>query len=279
MDDLLVDGVSVQTYAYNVTSRASRWVVPGRRGDNPSLPGVHGTLWTPGKPYDENTLVWNMWALGCEPDGSMPAGRRQDKVMHNLDALMRLFSTPYLRTVVQRNSVNGDRQFRGEITAAIDLSSMAGGTRAEFAVEWTLPDPFWQDVVAKTATATPGSGATSVAVRFAAFDGATAPITGAVFEVTGPVQSPMLVDISTGQWVKLGMTLAAGQVWRVDTASWTSTVAGANKVGVTTHGGGATFLDVTPQTSGQCLVGFQAAGGVTAATSMKMTGRRKYLLA
>lgn len=279
MGDLLVDGTSVQTYAYNVTSRASRWVVPGRRGDNAALPGVHGTLWTPGKPYDENTLVWNMWALGCEPDGSMPSGSRQDRVIQHLDALMRLFSTPHLRTVVQRGTPGGDRQFRGEVTAAIDLSSMAGGTRAEFAVEWTLPDPFWQDVVAQTQTVNPGSGATSKTLHFSAFNGSTAPMTGSVFEVTGPAQSPVLADLATGQWVKLGQSLTAGQVWRVDTASWTSTVAGVNKVGVTTHGGGATFLDVTPQPSGQCMVGFSAAGGVTAATSVKMTGRRKYLLA
>lgn len=279
MGDLLVDGVSVQSYAYNVTSRASRWQVPGRRGDNPTMPGVHGSLWTPGKPFDENTLVWKMWAVGANPDGSMPEGHRADRVVEHLDALTRLFTIPGLRTVVQRDAERGDRQFLGEVTAAIDLSSMAGGTRAEFSVEWTLPDPFWQDVTARTETITPGSGTTSKVLTFPQFAGASAPITGATFEVMGPVQSPVLSDPVTGQWVKLGESVPANQVWRVQTGTWQSSVNGVNRLGVTTHGGGASFLDVSPQPDGRVMVGFQAAGGVTAATSVKMTGRRKYLLA
>lgn len=274
MADLLVDGVSVQTHAFNVTTRSSRWVVPGRRGDNPSLPGVHGSLWTPGKPYEENTLVWKMWAVGANPDGSMPDGDRAEKVLEHLDALTRMFTAPGLRTVRQ-----GDRQFRGEVTAAIDLSSMAGGTRAEFAVEWTLPVPFWEDVESTVQTKNPGSGQTSATLRFDAFDGATAPLTGATYEVTGPVQSPRLTDLVTGQWVKLGATLTSGQTWRVHAGSWESTVNGANRVGATTHGEGATFLDLNPHPDGTMSVGFSADGGVTAATSIRITGRRKHLLA
>jgi hypothetical protein len=268
---LTVNGVALNTLAWNVQNRSARWRVPGRRGANVPLPGVHGTLVVPGKPFDENTLVLNMWAVGCNTDGSFPASPSRARLCRdNLDTLTRLFTAPVLNLT---ETVDADiRQATGEVVTTIDHSSMAGGTRAEFSVEIVVPKAFWFDQSAVTQTLIPGSADATLA--YTGFSAATAPLVDLTYEVTGPASNPTMYDPVTGQWVQLMQVLGAGVKWTLDSLNWTSTVGAANAIANTAHGIGATLLDLTPDATGPKLRITGASGA-----SVKLTGKRGYLLA
>lgn len=274
--NLTVNGTALHTYAWNVVNRGARWKVPGMRGENVTMPGVHGSRQTIGKVYSENTLTFNMWAVGANLDGTMPANKDAErKCLENLDILSRLFSLPFLDV---RQTLNDGtiRQCDAEVVQAIDFSTMAGGTRAEFAVELVVPKAFWFDLTTTVQSLPTGAVSTKM-LNFTSFAAATAPIVGGVYEVTGPVASPTLANPDTGQWVKLNATVPAGQVWRVDSANWTSTLNGVNQLSKTTHGLGTTFLDLTPNTIGPKI--YFTGGSTTTATAVKVTAKRAYFLA
>lgn len=275
---LIVNNVSLNTLAWNIEKRGSRWQVPGRRGENFSMPGVHGATHVMAKPYEENTLPLSMWAVGANVDGTMPADKNaRKKCMENLDALSRLFSAPVLSLQELDPDTGTSRHCLGEVVQAIDFSSMAGGTRAEFGVEIVVPGAFWHDATATVQTLTTGV-TTAKTLNFTSFAGMTAPLVGATYEVAGPVASPVLADPVTGQWVKLNRTLTAGQVWKVDTDKWTTMIGSTNVLHQTTHGFGTTFLELSADVNGPKLY-FTAAGSTSTATSVKVTGKKGYLLA
>lgn len=275
---LTVNGQSLSTLAWNIESRGARWQVPGRRGENFAMPGVHGATHVMGKPYEENSLPLSMWAVGANPDGSLPADKNSRlKCLENLDMLSRLFSAPVLELIETDPDTGAQRRCLGEVVQAIDFSSMAGGTRAEFAVEIVVPGSFWFDI-SNTVQTVPTGVTTAKTLTFSSFSAMTAPLVGATYEVAGPVASPVLADPVTGQWVKLGRTLTSGQVWKIDTANWTTMIGSTNVLHQTTHGFGTTFLDLSAAVGGPRLH-FTAAGSTTTATSVKVTGKKGYLLA
>lgn len=274
---LTVNGVELHQYAWNVTNRSARWQMPSRRGENFSMPGVHGAKYMGGKPYAENGLPLAMWAVGAEPDGSVPANRdAAAKCLENLDMLSRLFSQPMLE-VRQTLNDGSVRMCHAEVVQSVNFASMAGGTRAEFGVELNVPAAFWFDEADTVETVLPGA-VTEATLSFASFAAATAPLSGLTFEVTGPVASPVLTDPVTRQWVKLGRSLAAGETWTVDTAEWSTKVGSTNVLDVTSHGNGTTFLDLSADPLGPKIL-FTAAGSATSATAVKVTGKRAYFLA
>lgn len=270
---LTVNGVDLQTYAWNIVNRSGRWGVPARRGSNRELPGLHGSSRLAGKPFDENTVILTMWVVGANHDGTLPTSpSRRAVVERYVDELGRLFTAPLL-TLVQRRA-DGDRVLTGEVVKTIDFKSMAGATRAEFGVEILAADPFWYSptkVAQTVVTAAAGE------YRFSAFADATAPLVGATYTVTGPVNSPVLTDPVTGQWVKLATNVPSGQSWVIDTAAWTSTLNGTNVLAMTTHGLGATFLDLTADAAGPRVV--LGGTGQTSGTSIRINARKAYLSA
>ena len=88
-----LDGLDLSTLAMSVKQRSAGWSVPGKVGENVSVPGRNGAFWVSDKRYDEGNLTLSLWANGCNPDGTVPLsmdGRK--KVRDNLDALTALFS-------------------------------------------------------------------------------------------------------------------------------------------------------------------------------------------
>lgn len=88
-----VDGIPLSTLAFNVQNRSAGWHVPAKRGDNLSIPGRHGALWVPNKPFDQGALTLSMWAVGAEEDGRLPDDdNRSKQCRENLDKLTALFA-------------------------------------------------------------------------------------------------------------------------------------------------------------------------------------------
>ena len=57
---LTVNGVALNTLAYNITSFTGRIRVPGRRGADSIVPGRHGSIRSPGKRYEAAEVVLTM---------------------------------------------------------------------------------------------------------------------------------------------------------------------------------------------------------------------------
>ena len=273
--NFLIDGVSIQNYAYNIVNRSRGYRVPGHRMSNLTLPGVHGTTWVPGKPYEENTLVLTMWALGANTDGTVPTDS-QAKVRANLDALLQIFFPGRLINV--RQVMNGaTRECYGEVQAAIDFTTMAGGTRAEFGVEIIVPKVFWRDTTNTTQTFNVGA-ITDTTVNATSFSTSTAPLTEMTYEVVGPITNPIITNPVSGQWVKYVGGIGAGVTWSVNSANWTSVLnSSSNVIGSTQHGNGATFLDLSPNSAGP-QIRLQGTG-TTSATVLRVIGKNSYLIA
>ena len=69
---ITVDGIRLDTYAYNVAGLEGRLHVPGVRGANPVVPGRHGSLYVPDKTFEDNEFVLNMWVIGADVNGGIP---------------------------------------------------------------------------------------------------------------------------------------------------------------------------------------------------------------
>lgn len=144
-----VDGYSLQTLAYNITTwGGDRQSPPPLRGDNVPVPHAVGSKWMPKIP-DSNTITLAMWVIGAEEDGSVPrTGSRADTFRENWKMLRNLLWTPYREVTLTkriRHPVSGlwvpvtaKAQYAGGL-----IPSMLGGSAAVFTVDLHLADPFF----------------------------------------------------------------------------------------------------------------------------------------
>lgn len=90
-----VDGVSLQTFAFNITTLGGdRMAPPPVRRSSQKVPYMIGSRWTPGVP-DEKTITLGMWVQGSDENGFPPTDehlkRRWDR---NWRMLRKLLWTP-----------------------------------------------------------------------------------------------------------------------------------------------------------------------------------------
>ena len=132
-----------------------------------------------------------------------------------------------------------------EVREAVDFTSMAGGTRAEFAVNMAIPGAFWEEVVPVTFT----SGGFDVDTTFEldVLAGSTAPIEDAVITLTGPLQVVRLTDVVSGAFVRYAAWISATDTVVIDVGKFTVTKNGVSDVKNLTHGGSAVWLPLTPE--------------------------------
>ncbi len=143
-----IDGVSLQTYAYNIeTWGGDRQAPPSLRGDNLTIPFRTGQTFLPKVP-DQRTMTLAMWVQGCLPDGSAPKGIDQRAQFEaNWYQLRALLWQPYRQFSLQKRVVYPD----GTVHVATAQAQYAGGLnptmsgtlRAEFTVDLILADPYF----------------------------------------------------------------------------------------------------------------------------------------
>lgn len=276
---LKIDGVSLQTLAYNVRNRGGRWSVPERGNTNVPVPGRNGAIWTPGKVYGQNTLALSMWVIGANPDGSIPSDRtKAQKIRENVDALTRLFTKAHaLIEVIQDDDANVSRRCYAEVVASFDFTT-APGNRAEFAVALQVPAAFWEDVSSATYQSAAGI-TTGTNFAITALSGGTAVIEDSVITFRGAGTNPKITDILTGAWVQLAGTVASSQDWVIDNSVWSSTNNAVNVVGTTTHSGAARLLPLQPNPLNGDVILKVEGSGFNANTRLTVAGRRKWFIA
>lgn len=161
-----VNGVSLQTYAWNISSLGGdRQAPPPVRGSNQQVPYMIGSRYVPKIP-DSRTITLGMWVQGSQPDGTPPedtSARREWE--RNWRMLRRLLWTPRKQfTLTKRFWLLTEELLEGGVDvsslpqegdwtlySASALGSYAGGlspsmqgqAHGVFTVDIELTDPFF----------------------------------------------------------------------------------------------------------------------------------------
>lgn len=141
-----VDGVSLQTFANNITTLSGRDTPPPMRGEDLTVPYSPGQTWVP-KVVDSRVISLNMWVRGSNADGSIPTNRA-NSYDDNWRALRNLLWTPGRQFVLtKRFKVGGVLKVvtaMGEYAGGLS-SEMMGRYAGKFAVDIKLADPYFYD--------------------------------------------------------------------------------------------------------------------------------------
>lgn len=145
-----INGVSLNQYCWSIkTIGGSRLAVPKLRGDNTLFPFRDGRAFR-AKNADSRVITLAMFVAGIDPDTDEPRTSRQDVQFNdNWKALQRLFWSPEEQlTLTRRWWENADTPVLRTATAKCELAgtmdpTMTGRTRADFAVDLLLSDPYF----------------------------------------------------------------------------------------------------------------------------------------
>lgn len=286
---IFVDGVRLDSSAWNISSKVRTF--GAARPNDVTIPGVDGVVGSVNDDIDVMTITLQMWLLGTDENGLITGGQTaMDMARNNLDTLAMIFSKRhalinYVETV---SSSGAQRQAFCKVTDTISPELRAGGsgklTVTLRVLSGLLADPSTSDW-SQTGIVS-GSGYT-----VSSLTGLTGPVADAIVLFTGPVNNPSVTD-SSGSYVRLNMSLVAGQQWRFNGATWASrvgvglTLASLDTAGsidaepITVSGGGtARLLRLAPVLSGGARSVIVTPGGAayTGATSLAIRAKRKYV--
>lgn len=278
-NSLVADGLELDTVSHWVGLDSNRWSVPGVKGENVLVPGRHGSLYVADKTFSEGEFSLTMNVFGDD----------LTELRDNIDSILRVFTKRKSLIHFEHTMDNGDEiECFAECIGAFDLTrSSAALPFAKMSCGFKIPAAFWQDQILSTWSGTTGLEP-SLGLRMEDFGGGSAPMDDAVFLVHGPWDEPELKVMDTGAYVRLDdYSLDEGEVWRIDTANWTSHVGleanvnfstgGTSVISNTVHGGSASFMDIPPHTSDEFVI---EVGGLNigAAAYVEARGRRKHLI-
>jgi len=288
---ITVDGVRLDTYAWNIETKNGRFYVPGVRGSNAQVPGRHGSLFVPSKKFDDGRFILSMWAQGTDVNGAAPgSGTEYNQFRKNMDQLMSLFTKrPFLMDVQKDDGSGTMRQAFCEVIQAIDPDVFGVNPTGKFTVELDIPGVFWQDTADQNYSSLTGV-TTSFSFSLAAFAGATAPMEDLYLVVDGPIANPRIIDAATGHYIQYNGTVAGGNQWVVNTTLWTSKVgagiaftqSGTDVTNLTVFTGAHAprYLALTPKNGDLTTaptMQLTNTGSSSGATQMRVRGRRKFL--
>ncbi len=281
---LEIDGVSLRGHGFGAATRSGRYSLPSRRGENLILPGASGSSFAPNKPFDEGVGALALWAVGLDTDEDGNVIRPESFNEYrqtfeaNIQKLMRLFTRGHRLSTIRAEQADGSiRRAYVEWREWSEPEVQAGGTRAEWAISYSIPDVWWEDEDL-TIQKTSASATLPKTMPLTSFTGMTGVLEDAVLEVNGPITNPRITDSETGAWVQYTGSLTGAQVWTVDVGEFTSKIGSASAMANTTHAGGYKLLTIpncyglsdTPQ-----LVLSGTGGGTT--TRLTVSGRRKWV--
>ena len=282
-----VDGVNLDTYAFNVINRSASWMVPARRAEGLQMAGVDGDIAPFDPPYEAGIIVFSMWVIGANENGTYPSDRRA-QIRTNISKLMTLFGKSYGLLDVRRvdGGVN-TKKCSARFVEAIDFESQTGGMRAEFTVNLSIPRTFWEDVNLVSQSQT-FSGASPQTRSYSSFAGGEGHITDAKYSLTSStgITNPRITDAKGLNWIQYNGTVSSTEILIIDSLAGTvkkgpsAAPSSATNVmpNVTRAGSSPLFTlhtDNTAATSPQITI----SGTGSPTSTLLIDGRRKYLVA
>jgi hypothetical protein len=248
----------------DVDTREGLYQSPPKVGEDGDAGQAHGKLWAP-KRFGPGGFVQQVWLM---------ADLQRREIEAAYDELLRVASWPYdLVRVVRGLEGGGERECLAELVAAVEPQPI-GQLGMRFALEWGVPAGFWQDTEDTEATVV-ADDPSGTLYEFPAMAGGTAPMDTLQIGVRGPFTGPVrLTQPETGQWLQIAGNVAGGTEVVIDNA--TGTITGATSDRITYSG--STFLELPPLPSEVPLrLQVTHAGGVSAASRVRLTGRRRWL--
>jgi len=242
-----VDGVSLQTFAFNITTLGGdRLAPPPVRGEDIRVPYMPGTVFVERVP-DQRIITLGMWVIGANEDGSIPTDEKSRRTFdRNWRMLRRLLWTPRRQFTLTKRFwlLDADLVAGGVDTSAMTKDgdwtlfeasakgtyaggltpTMNGAARAVFTVDILLSDPFfYSDVIeVEFSTQVGGSNPGPEQTIQVLGDDRTMWIE-ADFE--GPLTSPRIVNESVPQelWMRYATEIPDDEMATVRVHDFTAT--------------------------------------------------------
>lgn len=248
---LEIDGIDLRGQGFGAATRTGRYNLALRRGENLVLAGSSGSQFVANKPFEEGSGVLTLWAIGATTSSSgervipdTAAGRRA-AFENNMQSFMRLFTRGHRLSTITSGQPDGSmRRAQVEWKEWSEPTVMAGGTRAEWAITYTIPGVWWEDVSEISVSSNVGVAASEYVLSMNAFTGMTGVIDDALLRITGPISAPKVVCAETGAFVQYLGTVPAGQVLAIDSKSGTATLNGNSVMKDVIHAGGYKLLTI-----------------------------------
>jgi hypothetical protein len=234
-----INGVSLNQYCWSIkTVGGSRWAVPKLRGDNTLIPNKEGRNFRE-KKADSRVITLAMWVAGIDPDLDQPSTNQVVQFNDNWRTLQQLFWSPGEQlTLTRRWWENAGTPVLREASALCELAgtmdpTMTGRTRADFAVDLLLADPWFYgpelivnlDPDVPVVVNNPGDIAVSKTINMT---------------FNGELVSPTIVNetVEPNVWMRLNTAVIADDVL-VDVGEFTvvNTFDNSNLVGSVSHSG------------------------------------------
>ena len=215
---LAVNGENIGDFATIAASLAPFMRVPARRGDDVVVPGRHGALLTPNKPYDVSSFTLPLLVRGSGPDGRVPADSTAQRQFYaNAARVVQLFQQGDTVGLTRTMPDGTQRQADAVVTGVLDFSRGLGNRPiiGRVNVALRLPGAFWSDIELTAVTGSLTSG--GFLDLDAAFGSATAPISDLVITL-GPGNNPTIIQGST--FFAYDGVIAAGRQLVIDCGSW-----------------------------------------------------------
>lgn len=243
-----INGTSLNQYCWSIKTIGSRLVLPKLRGDNTLFPGRDGRAFRI-KHTDSRVITLAMWVAGIDPTTDQPATTHQDVQFNdNWKALQQLFWSPDKQLVLTRRWwQNASNPTLKTATALCELAgdmapTMTGRTRADFAVDLLLADPYFYGPEI-SANLLPGQ---TVVVN----NPGDIPVYSTIkIEYNGELVSPTITNpsITPNVWMRLNTAVIADKVL-VDVGDFTvvNTFNNSNLTGAVTYSGAEYWFKLNP---------------------------------
>jgi tail protein len=242
-----VNGTSLNQFCWSIkTLGGSRLAVPKLRGDNTLFPYRDGRAFR-SKFVDSRVITLAMWVAGIDPATDQPRTSRQDVQFNdNWKTLQRLFWSPDNQlTVTRRWWENATSPTLREATALCELAgtmdpTMTGRTRADFAVDLLLADPYFYGPEISTEL-TVGD---DVVVHN---PGDISVWTTINMTMNGELVSPTITNKTTGVWMRVNTAVLANPI-NVDVGAFTvvNSFDDSNLLSAVTHAGAKPWIKLDP---------------------------------
>lgn len=279
-----VDGVSLQTFAFNITSLGGdREKPPPVRSEDTVVPYMPGSIWSPGVP-DTQILTLGMWVQGSDEDGNPPTEisvlRQYEE---NWRKIRKLLFTPrrqFLLTkqfwVLQEDLEAGgvvvdDLPSEGpyRLIQAQALGTFAGGlvtskqsiAHGIFTVDIKLNDPYFysDEITIPFSLATGGGNPGPTKTIQVLGDDRTTAIN---VEIEGPITAAKITNTTHDVWLRYNTAVADGVFAAVEVnefqARHDTTGTTYKSAGYVQHDGDAFWLFLDP---GENVLTLSSTGG------------------
>lgn len=262
---LSFDGTNLMTLAYKVRALGLDESLPGRRGDNVTVPGVAGQTYV-AKDLEQRTIDMLMWvaAVGTA-GGTWSAGGMGD----NINTLTALFGADGTHTITR---TRGTTALTGTVEVRDVRFSPGGAYHYDVAVSMVMPDPLWYAVSATTVTGPFSSVPFNLSVSNAGTYQAERAVLTIACAAGESITNPTITCGAT--WVTYTGVVSAGQTLIIDCGAFTATKAGASVISAITHNSAYTRWLIIPRGTNNVTV---SADGISNTPDLTVTFSAPYL--